>query len=324
MNRRTWLGTAAWGALSMALGARSYAQTPQAAAIEKGLKEFGELSPDTAVSIFIQGNGSEKRYALNAEHPLFVGSAVKTFILAQYLKEVEAGRLSENTQVQIGPDVWSPGSPVFIHLEGSTSAKSVLEAMIAHSDNTATDVALNAVGAEQVRNLIKRAGLDKTRIPDSTRKLFSYLVGASSGTDLGWSGMEKMQSGASLGQLRSPVNEHQTMQSTASEMTRWYDQVLAGRHFEKPETLAEFKRISAMADAMPAMVPVDTMAYGKGGSIDWGGFHCFCAAGQMLQPAQRTSFCFIVNWKGPDDSVPNMFASFKERSQQLLRLVSQA
>jgi beta-lactamase class A len=315
---------AAWGTLSMAAGARSHAQTPQVAAIEKGLKEFGELSPDTAVSISVQDSSGEKRYALNAEHPLFVGSAVKTFILAQYLKEVEAGRLSESTQASIGPDVWSPGSPVFMRLQGSTSVKSVLEAMIAHSDNTATDVALNAVGADNVRKLIKNAGLDKTRIPDSTRKLFSYLAGAPSGTDIGWSGMEKMQNGASLDQSRSPINEHQTMLSTASEMTHWYDQILAGKHFEKPDTLAEFKRISAMADAMPAMVPVDTMAYGKGGSIDWEGFHCFCVAGQMVQPAQRTNFCFIVNWRGPGDSVPKVFASFRERGQHLLRLVAGA
>ncbi|MFW7341994.1 serine hydrolase [Pollutimonas sp. H1-120] len=323
MNRRTLLGTAAFGALSFSLSSCGGAQPLRKADIEQGLREFGDLSPNAAVSISIQGEGGRRQhYAHKAQQPLFVGSAVKTFILGQYLKEVEAGRLAEDTQVEIGPRVWSPGSPVFIGLQGSTTAKSVLEAMIAHSDNTATDVAMNAVGADKVRELIKAAGLNETRIPDSTRKLFSYLAGAPSGTDIGWSGMLDMQNGKSPGSSRPPINPHQTMLSTASDMTRWYDQVLAGGIFKKPETLAEFKRISAMADAMPMMVPADTMAYGKGGSIDWEDFHCFCVAGQMVQPTQRSSFCFIVNWKGSDESVPGMFKEFKERGRRLLQGVA--
>lgn len=42
---------------------------------------------------------------------LFIGSAVKTFILAQYLRDVEAGRLSEDEQKSIDDAVRSPGSP---------------------------------------------------------------------------------------------------------------------------------------------------------------------------------------------------------------------
>lgn len=323
MNRRTLLGTAAFGALSFSLSSCGGTRPLRKADIEQGLREFGSLSPTAAASISIQSErGGRQRYEHNAGVPLFVGSAVKTFILAQYLKEVEAGRLAEDTQVEIGPRVWSPGSPVFIGLQGSTTAKSVLEAMIAHSDNTATDAAMNVVGADNVRKLIKRAGLNETRIPDSTRKLFSYLAGAPSGTDIGWSGIQDMQKGKNFGPSRAPINPDQTMLSTAGEMTRWYEQVLAGNIFEKPQTLAEFKRISAMADAMPMMVPADTMAYGKGGSIDWEDFHCFCVAGQMVQPAQRSSFCFIVNWKGPDDSVAGMFKEFKERGRRLLHEVA--
>jgi len=319
MNRRTLLGTAAFGALSFSLSSCGGTYALRKKDIDQGLREFGTLSPATAASISIQGEGGRRQhYTLNAEQPLFVGSAVKTFILAQYLKEVEAGRLAEDTQVEIGPQVWSPGSPVFIRLQGSTSAKSVLEAMIAHSDNTATDVALNAVGADNVRQLISSAGLEETRIPDSTRRLFSYLAGAPIGTDIGWKGILAMQEGKNPSVSRQPINAEQTMVSTASEMTRWYEQVLAGNIFLKPETLAEFKRISAMADAMPMMALADTMAYGKGGSIDWEDFHCFCVAGQMVQSTQRSSFCFIVNWTGPDDSVPGMFKEFKEKSRRLL------
>ncbi len=37
-----------------------------------------------------------------------------------------------------------------------------------------------------------------------------------------------------------------------------------------------------MADSIAHVVPPDTPAYMKGGSIDWNGFHCMALAGQMI------------------------------------------
>jgi len=255
---------------------------------------------------------------------LFVGSAVKTFILAQYLRDVESGRLSEDEQKTIDDAVRSPGSPVFLNLDGTTPARSVLEAMIAHSDNTATDVALGAVGVERVRALIAEAGLSRTRIPTSTRRLFSYLAGAAEGTDLGWDGMNRVAGGWLPGTARSPMNERETMVSTADEMVRWYRRVLKGEFFEEPGTLTEFKRIQAMADAISLVVPPDTAAYAKGGSIDWQDFHCFSLPGQMVVRGVPVTFCFTINWAGPDDSVAPMFGHFRERVADVLQKAAAA
>jgi beta-lactamase class A len=117
---------------------------------------------------------------------LFTASAYKTFVLAQYLRDVEAGRLVEDEQLAIDDSVRMVSSPVFIELAGTTEARVVLEAMIAHSDNIATDRATGEVGADGVRALIAEAGLRTSRIPDSTRIWVSYLVGAPAGVDLGW------------------------------------------------------------------------------------------------------------------------------------------
>ena len=282
--------------------------------IQTGIEAFAQLAPDTAVNLIIQDPTSQHVFSHQADKQLFVGSAVKTFILAQFLKEVETGQLSEETQFSIGPDTWSPGSLVFQHLQGTTTGRSVLEAMIQHSDNTATDIAINAVGAEKVRALIHEAGLTKTQIPDSTRKLFSYLAGAPSGTDIGWQGMQDLEKDIYPGEVRHAVNLEQSMLSTAREMSRWYEHVLSGKVFSKTETLAEFKRVSFNTK----MVPADTLAYGKGGSIDWEGFHCFCLAGQMLQHERTTSFCFIINWEGPNEDVPQVFERFLEKGSQVL------
>ena len=66
-------------------------------------------------------------------------------MLAAYLQEIEAGRLSGAEQLDINDGVRSVGGGVFDHLSGTTTARNVLEAMIAHSDNTATDVAMRRV-----------------------------------------------------------------------------------------------------------------------------------------------------------------------------------
>jgi beta-lactamase class A len=247
---------------------------------------------------------------------LFVGSAIKTFILAQYLRDVEEGRLAEDKQLAIDDSVRSLNSPVFLKLTGTTSAVSVLEAMISHSDNTATDVAMGAVGADRVRGLIAQAGLKSTQIPESTRRLFSYLAGAPEGVDVGWPGVQRLADAApgSAGSGdagRPALNDRQTMASTAEDMVHWYRQALRGALFKKPGTLVEFKRIQAMADALAHVVPTDTVAYGKGGSIDWQGFHCFCLPGQMIVGKGAITFCFTINWMGPADGVGAIFQSYK-------------
>ena len=248
---------------------------------------------------------------------LFIGSAVKTFILAQYLRDVEAGRLAEDTQMTIDDSVRSLSSPVFLKLTGTTPAVSVLEAMIAHSDNTATDMAMAAVGAERVRALIAQAGLKQTQIPESTRRLFSYLAGAPEGSDAGWAGVQRLTE--TPGAVRPALNDRQTMASTAEDMVAWYRQALAGTFFQKPGTLVEFKRIQAMASALIHVVPPDTMAYGKGGSIDWQDFHCFCLPGQMIVGKVPVTFCFTINWTGPSDGVGAIFQSYTAATAAVLR-----
>ena len=48
------------------------------------------------------------------------------------------------------------------------------------------------------------------------------------------------------------------------------------------------------------VVPQDTPAYGKGGSIDWNGFHCLAVAGQMIVATTPVTFCLMLNWTDSD------------------------
>jgi beta-lactamase class A len=124
-------------------------------------------------------------------------------------------------------------------------------------------------------------------IPDSTRRLFSYLAGAAIGTDLSWEGMQQAMNDKLPGTPRSPINDQQSMICSAATFVAYYQQALQGKYFTKPATLGEFKRIQAMADAIALVVPPDTVAYAKGGASTGGIFmrfacrnRCCCDAGR--------------------------------------------
>lgn len=252
---------------------------------------------------------------------LFIGSAFRPSFW-QFLRQVEVGRLSEDRQMAIDDAVRSPVSPVFQNLTGTTTARSVLEAMITHSDNTATDMAMGAAGPNEIRALIAEAGLSHTQIPDSTRMLTAYLAGAPEGGDVGWDGIQKLLKGD--GPSRLALNDKVTIASTAADMVHWYQQALAGGFFQKPETLVEFKRIQAMADAIVLVVPQDIVAYAKGGSIDWNDFHCLCLAGQMIAGAIPVTFYTAINWTGPAEGVADMRQSFLVAVSNILREAARA
>jgi beta-lactamase class A len=317
MNRRHFLKSS-FPALAgsmvapTALVSRASAATLDTSPIEAALADFRRLSRNSSYAIKVdQSDGAWSATHLPDDR-LFVGSAVKTFILTRYLQDVEEGRLSEDDQLTIDDSVRSLSSPVFLNLTGSTPARSVLEAMITHSDNTATDAALRQVQPERVRSFLSEAGLGSAQIPTSTRHLFSYLAGAPFGVDEGWEGMRRIADGEMFGEPRSPMNELETMRCSAAEFVAYYERALAGTYFQAPETLTEFKRIQAMADAIPRAVPADVPAWGKGGSIEWEGFNCLCFPGQMLLGRTPATFCFTLNWSGSSGEIPQVTRRYVE------------
>lgn len=316
-------GLAALG-LSMLAAPAIAATATDTTQVRKAMDEFAALPAEASGLVSAQPGTAGWEVAHAPEARMFVGSAVKTFILAETLREVEAGRLAEDAQRPIDDTVRSLVSPVFEHLTGTTQLRNVLEAMISHSDNTATDAALAACGVDKVRTLIAQAGLTQTQIPNSTRQLISYLAGAPYGVDLGWSGMQALQKGKSFGTPRPPLNDVQTMASTAREMVQWYQAALTGAYFAKPETLTEYKRILSMADAIPQGVPPDVAAYGKGGSIDWNDFHCFAFAGQMIPGGVKVTFYFTINWRGEANGVQPMFRAYKKAASGVLSAAQKA
>ena len=310
VDRRKALILAASALAGPAAFRKSAEAAVASASVQAAVDRFAELNGTSSCLVVAGYPDATWQAAYKPDARLFIASAFKTFVLAEFMRQVEAGRLSETTQETIDDTVRTQGSAVFLNLAGTTTARSVLEAMITHSDNTATDITLAAVRPDQVRDLIAKAGLTQTQIPDSTRRLVSYLIGAPDGVDIGWVGEQEFDAGKTFGEPRPAINDKQSMASTANEMVHWYQQVLSGALFTKPQTLVEYKRIQAMADALAPIMPPNTLAYGKGGSIDLQGFHARCLAGQMFATGVPITFCATINWTGDDGTVGPTFQSF--------------
>jgi beta-lactamase class A len=318
----TALAVSGLAAQALASGARAQgvpgrASTPPA--VVAAIKRFSELkvtNASCAVAAAAPSGGWFQGYKEN--DVLFVGSAIKTFILAQYLRGVEGDLANaEKKQLAIDDTIRSLSSSVFgdqstddpLVLAGRTRTRNVLEAMIAHSDNTATDAVMAVAGVANVRALIAEAKLATVQIPTSTRRLFIYLASGED-RDMSWNEVKALVARPTKPQ--SPLNSVQTMKSSASDMLAWYFAALSGKFFTKPETVVEFKRIQAMADALPKVVPRDTAAYGKGGSIEWNNFNCLSVPGQMIVRGAPVTFCFTVNWTGGPQTFGPIAAAFQD------------
>ena len=287
------------------------------------LDAFLSLPGTKSVQIDVDAPRHPWRVAHEPDAPLFCGSCFKTFVLTTYLQEVEAGHLSEVEQLNIDDGIRSVGGEVFDFLTGTAPARTVLEAMMAHSDNTATDAAMLRVGVDKVRTFLLNAGLTRARIPDSTRRFFSYVAGYPTGVDMGWAGLQAMQAGKNGRPSRSALNDQQTMVCPASDFVSYYKRALAGEFFQKSQTLTEFKRIQAMADSISLVVPADTPAYLKGGSVSWDGFYCMATAGQMIVGAAPVTFCLILNWHDREGGEAAVVPAYKRAVADALSQIRQ-
>jgi len=256
---------------------------------------------------------SEWSAALNPGSQLFIGSVFKGLLLAECLRlEEEAlnpqGETSLAAQLDarlvqpltLDEDVFSLISPVFNppDLTGQVTLLTTLEAMISHSDNTATDMVLHYVGPERVQALAEGFGLGQTRIPASTRQFFGYVLGLPEWRATTWADFLAYSPTDSA--TRPNLNDEITMASTPDDLVSFYARALHGEFFRYAETLAVFRAILGIGDAVALTMPLGGSGFGKGGSIDFGGSYALAFAGGMYVPDRWVYFALLINWTDAD------------------------
>jgi len=249
---------------------------------------------------------------LNPDSWMFIASAFKGTVLAECLRLEEesldplsdtplAAQLNARLAQQLTLDesVFSPDATVFNppHLTGQVTLRTALEAMISHSDNTATDMVLLHVGHERVQAFVDAIGLTQTRIPASTRQFIGYIFGLPDWQDTTWADLQA----SNFPETPRPIlNDTITMASTPDDLVSFYARTLPGELFRYAETLAVYRAILGLADAIAFSMPLGVSAFGKGGSIGYEGNHALTFAGGMYAPDRWVYFALLLNWTDAD------------------------
>jgi len=332
-SRRGFLARAAAtiGTVPLALRAatRSVAPEKADASPQAILSLFKSLPGDVAVKIHAPAANGKPEFLVesNASKTMFVGSAIKTFILCEALRQADSPQVVQTLkaeQLALDASVWSVDSATFNppNLIGKVSERTAIEAMILHSDNTGTDMCLKHVGPDKVRAFIASAGLKSVMIPESTRAFFGYLLGAKDYVNFTW---EEIGAAANSPIVNSPMNQAQSLAASADDFISYYARALQGEFFQNKESLNEFRRILAMSDAIWLLpLPLGVSAFCKGGSIDVAGFHAVCVPGAMLFDGRWVYFCLTINWYAKAETDVDTVKAFAAAGSHALTLVKEA
>jgi beta-lactamase class A len=202
---------------------------------------------------------------------IFVASAFKVYVLAARLKALDSPDVVERlrtNKLALNESVWSLGSEIFSppDVSGVVSERTAAEAMIMHSDNTATDMMLLATGPSNVRQFITSLGLVHTQIPDSTRILAAYLLGLPNYLTATYPEvLQAFENGAPL--VNPFLNNVETMASSASDLVKLYSTTLQDGFYDNPETTNEVRRVLALADGVFEAVPLGVSGFAKTGYL---------------------------------------------------------
>jgi beta-lactamase class A len=289
---------------------------------------FAKLPGTNAIKIVAPATRRTRRLqvSVKSSERLFIGSAFKTFVLAEALRQAEPDVVATITGRELALDasVWSPDSATFNppNLSGKVSERTALEAMILHSDNTGTDMSLKQVGADNVRALIASAGLTNTLIPDATRSFIGYLLGAPDYLTFTW---DQYVAAANDPIVNPPLNTTQTLASSADDLVSWYSRALQGQFFKGGAALQEYRAILSIGDIIWLLpLPLGVSAFAKGGSIDVPGFHALCGAGGMFFDDVWVYFCLTINWDAAAQADPATVEAWAAAGSKALQVVKDA
>jgi beta-lactamase class A len=264
---------------------------------------------------------------LHPSQRVFVASAFKCYVLAARLKALDAPNivtLLKSNELTLDDSVWSLGSDMLNppDLTGLISERTAAEAMIMHSDNTATDMVMKATGVSYIREVIAALGLAHTQIPDSTRSFGAYLFGL---PDYKTASFAEVLAAAQNGTpvANSFLNNVETIASSASDLVSLYSHTLQGDFFANEETLNEYRRILSLADGVFEAVPFGTRGFAKTGYSDFPGFHARSNAGAVTFDGKWIYFASIINWNSPEQTDPQTVTDWTDAIRSALQSVYQ-
>lgn len=129
---------------------------------------------DAIGSIYAKHLPTGREIAIRADRPMNTLSVIKIPIMVQAFRDAEAGRLDMSERYTVGIDEMRGGSGLLqTFAPGLTpTLGDLVTQMIITSDNTATDMVIEAVGLERVNELLASEGYEQTGLKMTTGDLF--------------------------------------------------------------------------------------------------------------------------------------------------------
>ena len=129
---------------------------------------------DATTAIYAKHLPSGREVAVRADIPMNTLSVIKIPVMVQAFLDHESGRLNLDERLVIGSDDLRRGSGLVqtFALGLNPTLRDLVTQMIITSDNTATDVVIEAVGLDRVNDLLEAEGYAETRLKLTTGQLF--------------------------------------------------------------------------------------------------------------------------------------------------------
>ena len=196
---------------------------------------------DGFLAVAIKDLTSGDEYLLHADEVMPQASSIKITVLAELYRQAQQGRLKLTDEYVVRPADLVPGSDILLGLTPGVTRltlRDLATMMVAVSDNSATNVLIDRVGAENVNAMLESLGLHTTRL----RRKMMDLKAASEG--------------------RENI-------STPREMMALLDTIYSGKLLNKELTADFLKVLSTHKESsMLQGLPDDAVAANKPGELE--------------------------------------------------------
>ena len=205
------------------------------------------LDDGTEYAVFLAYPGESGEAFLYNSHPMRSASMIKVFIMAAAMEKVAAGEMSLDDEFVLGYEDKVGGSGILTgYADGSVlSFRTLLDLMIAESDNTATNMIIQRMGMGTINDYIQRKGYKDTILQREMMDMEAIAAGR-----------ENYSSVRDLGDIFVRIYHHQCVDPTRDEI------------------MLEFLKGQTDTDCFPAALPGRVIAHKTGalpGLFDDGG-----------------------------------------------------
>jgi hypothetical protein len=217
---------------------------------------------------------------LHGDFPFEAGSCFKAFVAAECCRQVEQEIVAwEDQLVVVAGDRVPASRRLDAMSNGATlSLRDAVDAMLAVSDNTATDLVMRHIGVDTIRVLLEAMGLHATSIPDSVADVYR----------------------------QANVQHARACTTTMDDLTRFYRKALDEEGGILPpaarKMFAEVMRAEDV-EQMPNW-PHGVECLRKSGSLEPPPIYARALAGVICQGDVMTCFAFALNLDVGSEDIP--------------------